>query len=454
MSFAAFILKLEADTRGVNAGVNTAIGHFKRLGASVKDIEKRKDEMAKKAREEAKQAFERLKPEDRLNQLLRTREQIVQRIDRVDNPKIKNAYLQKQVELEKQIATAKKEQADAGRKGAIRSVAEFALGGGVIGLGARAGIGDAANIEAEALKAGLSPEAIQRLQFGANATGGDFRQILNTFLDVQKNRSGALMGDKEQIKSFSRLGYSTGDLAGMSPEQLFFDLSNKVQNGEINEGNIAAFFKVAEQGAKEVLPAMKRGLDDAARGFGGLASSTNPVIAQLAEVHAAFVRIAATVKSTGAGFLRNTTAGALSLAKGGAAALLNIPAMLGSDTAAAARDSLLTEREQMWGDGDIDLTGALEAAKKRRELRDADARKSAEEEAKSYFEHYNAFIAPDADTKRRNRKESFSQVDTDSLARIGLFRGANETKKFQEDILRLVRDMQRDIEDIRKESEE
>jgi hypothetical protein len=56
-------------------------------------------------------------------------------------------------------------------------------------------------------------------------------------------------------------------------------------------------------------------------------------------------------------------------------------------------------------------------------------------------------------TTRKMRRESFSNVDTDSLARIGLFRGQSERQKYQEDMRRLVTDIQRDIAEIRQESE-
>lgn len=453
MSFAAFILKLEADTKGVNAGVSSAINQFKKLGATIKEVEKRRVE-------EHKAAQERLKPEEKLVQLMRTREQIANRIARVEDPKLKLSYLQKQVEVERKLTDLKKQQADAAanekRKGVVSQVAGFVAAGGVAGMGARAGINSAHDIETGALKANISPEAFQRLQNATAASGGDFGNVLNTFLDVQKNRSGALMGDKEQIKNFGRLGYSQADLTRMSPEELFFDLSNKVQTGQINDSNIAAFFKVAEQGAKEILPAMKRGLDDAASGMLGFVTTTSPAVRHLASIKTLFGEIGATAGGVGKWLLRGTTSGALGLGRLGAASLLNIPAMLGSGRAAAARDNILDKRADQFSDGgDIDLTANYAAARQRREILDAENREAAEEEAKREFIGHQEWMRQQRDNvKKSARRDNFGAVDTDELARIGLFRGGQAgQQKFQDDILREVRDIKQDIAQIRSESE-
>lgn len=437
MSFAAFILKLEADTKGVNAGVNTAIGHFKRLGATVKEIEKRKEEMAKKTREEAKAAFERLKPEQQLNQLLRTREQLAHRLKNVENHQLKNSYLQKQLELEKQIAAVKERQGGAfptfsalgGRLGGLSSLSRIPgvgrlVGGGLIGAtvagvggAATGGVTSAEDIKDLSLKNGMSTDFIQRIMAGAAGTNTDFSSVMQVILDIQKNRSKALLGDKEATKSFGRLGFDKDRLSSMSSSDTALALFDMVSSGAINENNMAAFFSVAEEGAKNILPGLNKGLSDMARNFNGITSSDK--IDALSAIGQSFREMWAGAKAAGSGFLRNA-----------AGFVLGVNDDSGVDTSAM--------RERL----------ALKQAERQRAAEQAEG-----EDFNAELEWLMGGDVVKKTAKRRSNRGGVGNIDTDSLARIGLFRGQSESKKFQEDLMKEVRSIQRDIAEIREEAQ-
>lgn len=241
MSSAAFILKLEADAKGVERGTNAAISHFKRLGATVRDIEKRKDEQIRKDKELARLAFERLKPEQQLNSLLRTREQIANRIARVEDPRLKNSYLQKQLEIEQKIAAARIAGIGSavppvlGAPPVLAGAAGGALAGGMGGTAKKflgrfaglAGVGmvgrfglDALNDPMQAAQlgraVGVNSSMSQRLSLAAKASGVDPSSVFDRVGELKK---GGLSTDEAIAKldpkllslanSFSNLAISS-----------------------------------------------------------------------------------------------------------------------------------------------------------------------------------------------------------------------------------------------------
>ena len=445
MSFAAFVLKLEADSKGVGTGVNTAIGHFKRLGSTVRDIEKRSVETRKEQEKLAKAAFERLKPEEQLNRLLRTREQIANRLARVDDPKIKNSYLQKQLELEKQIAAVKTGgRSFAGLRalgGGLAGAASSIPGvGGLMGLarmhpgamvatvagavGSKtvgAAVSGASDIQALSFKTGLSTSTIQRLQFAANATDPNiFNQLMQVVIDIQKNRSQALLGDEGATKNFGRLGMSREGLAGMSVEDTAFKLFDMVGSGKINQNNMAAFFAVAEQGAKEILPALNRGLSEAARGF---TSITKPeTIDGLSIIGQVFREMWAGAKAKVSGGMRRGVGAVLG-------AFIGVDD-LGSDTTG------LAER-----------LASKQAARALRNEANADA------DFMDEFDSGWAASGATPKTARRRGRGGIASMDTDEMARIGLFRGAMGGKVFS-DLLSEAKKSTLELQRIRQEVEE
>jgi hypothetical protein len=433
MSFAAFILKLEADAKGVEKGVNVAQTHLKRLGGTVKDIESR---ATKEKERQKREAEARLKPEEKLNQLLRTREQVLNRINRVDDPRTRNLYLQKQLEIEKQITAAKEKQAAntlrgrigaaggnlLGRLGGARGAAIGAAvaGGATIGGAAVMGANTAIEDNDIAQQNGMTVGDIQRLRFSAKASRADFGQLLQVVLDIQKNRSQALLGDEGATKNFKRLGFSREKLAGQSAGDTAFSLFDMVGSGKINSNNMAAFFAVAEQGAKNILPALNRGLSEAARNFQGVDDGLSGSVALAAQVFSEGKAGVGNMVSTSkvGQFFR----GAIQKGLG----LVGLDAPAGNIQA---------------------MQGTLDLKQAERNLKESQA----QEEARDWYRRWKAGEFGQ-DTKRGSRMGSGNHIDSDELARIGLFRGgASASAPVTERLDRIHNQLKELTDEVREE---
>lgn len=438
MSFAAFILKLEADAKGVEKGVNTAVNHFKRLGATVKGIEQRQEAQRKM---ETKLATERLKPEERLNQLLRTREQIANRLARVEDPRTKNLYLQKQLEVEKNIAAARTAAARAPWIAAGRFAGGLLVGGGAVGAMANFSATAANELTDAQLTSGLSLQALQKLRAGADATGTSFPGLTRAAGNVRVAQSGALNGNAKMLKAFSQAGLSESDLRSMTPEEIFF----KLAQGGANLGNVSALQKIFGEGSDEVIKAFGNGLGRAAErlerfgllmddsmiealsGFKSDLQFARSALKQVAQwaaggLTSGFLRLGLRAKSVGALFA------------GG-----------GLDAAGE-----LQARADLIGDSDYaeslartkDLQQRLELAIERRDGEESDRQAAAEEEAKRYFRAYQARQERQR-TSRFGTLGSGNHIDTDELAKIGLFRGGVSSRTPDSDRLdRIIRELQ------------
>jgi hypothetical protein len=88
-----------------------------------------------------------------------------------------------------------------------------------------------------------------------------------------------------------------------------------------------------------------------------------------------------------------------------------------------------------------------QAARKRQETLDEEADFNAD------LEWLMDGEMPTKTAKRRGNRGGTSAIDTDALARIGLFRGSNAETRYQTDMRRMVQDIQRDISALRDEAE-
>jgi hypothetical protein len=379
MSSAAFILKLEADAKGVERGTNAAISHFKRLGATVRDIEKRKDEQIRKDKELARLAFERLKPEQQLNSLLRTREQIANRIARVDDPRLKNSYLQKQLEIEQRIATA--------RIAGMGSHLPPVLGAPPVLAGAAAGGALAGGM------GGTAKKFLGRLAgpFAAGAFGRFGLDALND--PMQAAQLGRAVGVNSSMSQRLSLAAKA---SGVEPSSVF----DRV--GELKKGGLSTDEAIAKLDPK---------LLSLANSFSHLAISSSSAISGLE-------RMVSIVRYLG------TTAKALTFAG---------PNWFNR----AVSNQFQT----------VDAPSVEEMQARLRERQES-------RDFEDWFEWVSGGTGPATKEKKkqagRARGGGSNHIDTDELARIGLFRGGQTNTPVTERLDRIHRELQQ----IRSEMDE
>lgn len=451
MSFAAFILKLEADAKGVEKGVNVAQNHFKRLARTVRDIEKRREDQVKK---ETRMAMERLKPEEKLNSLLRTREQIAHRLARVEDQRIRGNYLQKQLETEKQITAIRASQATAARAslfsraGRIAGVA--AIGGGIVGAGVNKGASLANELTDLQLTTGFSLEGLQKLRFGAGATGTSFQGLISAATNLRSAQSAALNGNEKQIKSFGQAGIGIGDIRKLTTEELFFKLSN----GGANIGNASALQKLFGEGSsQEVIKAFGNGLSRAASLLDRFGSSTESTIQTLSGLKSGIQLVTASAVQ----FARWVTTG---FASGVTGLGYLAKATFQYPFSREAASNTLAKRELMFDDDysaslaeSSRLQQKLELSKERREGNDADRDAASQEDAEGWFRWYHA--NKNTRSSHVGTMGSGNHIDTDQLAKIGLYRGGTApVERILSDHTRELQRINRTLERIEAESDD
>lgn len=495
MSFAAFVLKLEADSKGVGTGVNSAINHFKRLSKEIETQQKKAAEINKKFSDES---FKRLKPEEQLNVLLHKRADIVNRISKTESETARRGYLLKQYELEKQILGIQKQRVNAAaeldarlrgqlgaqlRKNVVKGgggispdaisdllhqipgaasaarlagiLRPFGVAGGAAAVGLGAGglalsaAGDANELKDLQLTSGLSLNALQKLKLGSTGTGTDFDGLVTGAKELRDSQSKAINGDAKALKHFQRLGISESDLSSLSTEELFF----KIAGMGVTTQNFSSLQSVFGSGSDDVIKAFNNGLSgltDKLEKFGAIIDDNT--INELSSFKGSLQQI----NAAGAGVWSWFKSG---LGKGFSRVNNNIASLMALATGNTDAVGILQSENELLGDEDYGASLAhtrrleqkLEDRKSARSKEDAEA----EEDFWAEWEYLrNGTIAKTDKKKMRRNAESFGGIDTDALARIGLFQGGtSETRKFQENILREVRSIQRDIEDIKRESE-
>lgn len=446
MSFAGFIIKLEADAKGVEKGVNVAQNHFKRLGTTVKEIEGR---ATKEREKQQKLAVERLKPEERLNSLLKTREQILGRIARVEDPRTKNLYLQKQVELEKQIAAARTVAARAPFKAAGRLAGGIALGAGVVGAGVNLAASNANELQDASLTSGLSLNALQKLQSGADATGTSFTGLTSAAKSVRVAQSAALNGNTKMLKAFEQAGIGQSDLRSMSSEDIFFRLAQ----GGANVGNVSALTKIFGEGSSdEVIKAFGNGLGEAAGRMDRFnLLMDDSMIEALADFKSGLQGSAATIKQLGRRALGGLAGGFMRLGKRAKSVGALFTGGLDSAGDLQARADLIGDSD--YGDSLAEtkrLQGRLDLARQRRELEQA----GSQDELEADYNEWKYMRKVKDKKSSTGTLGSGNHIDSDELARIGLYRGGTDAGRLLQDQYKELQAIKRELEDIRRGMDE
>lgn len=456
MGFAEWMLKIGIDGSKSQRGANDVINQLKKIGDSSREIARKSEvfqaRYEKHIEQEKAAAFARLKPEEQLNKLLKQREDIQRRLMQSGSARASIGYKAKIAELDSRISGVRSgiPSAGANRKemlmNALEEIPGFsrisslftrfsgagaaALAGGAAVVGAglvyRNRVKNAQGLQDESAKTGLSIDSVQKARASAAATGTEPEKLYSVFEDIRKSQSNALSGEEKSVKAFERLGFSVKELEKLAPDEIFYRLARSVDEGSIDFG---AFLKVAGDGAKDILPAMKNGIADIAKEYEDAGDSifkaNTATIESLAQAGDAFVKYFGKAKTAAGGLLTNISGIALGVSKLGAAGILNIGAGLGSKAAGEARDNLGAQVGLIFDKdyaASLKKTAELEAGKSQ-----AEAKRLKELNDLVEFYGLDQEQADDEEPtpeKRRITREQRERPTVDSLAQRGLFVGS------------------------------
>lgn len=448
MSVANFIMSLGVDPKGVGQGVDKAINHFKRLDDQAKKIAQKRQEVIKRDKEETERA---LRPEEKLNKLLEQREFILRRLSQTQSEIARKGYQQKLGDISGSISQLQKETHWAtrlqnsalfaqlssrfpGLAGGISRALGYVGGGvglglagvGALGVGAFSeGMHEASGIRSLALDAGISDAAAARLKYAASRKGADTGLVSGAVVHLSRAQSEALHGGESQNEAFRNLGFSGRDIARMSPDEMFFEISRRVRKGSINSGNLNSVFEVMGREAKDVLPYMRKGISDVADEFGRAGKALNSgVVKGLLDIKGVFKSGLGSATSKGKSAAVWTAGRFAQAGEYALGTLMGIAS--GAPGVDDARMSLLAHASLMFDDGNSE---ALNNADRLQGILDR-SQAAREQTAEGTTDRWLARIK-ERKRKKRGREGAIeagggsSTPDVDELARIGLFIGGS-----------------------------
>jgi len=128
----------------------------------------------------------------------------------------------------------------AGIKGAFSKVGSV-LGSGMgmlgVGLGATAAVAGVKklidgldDIGKTSANLGVSTDYFQKMQFAADRTGTELGSVTTAFTKLKKLAGQAVAGDLTGIESFAAIGMSIKDIKKLNPEQLFDEVTNRLNS--------------------------------------------------------------------------------------------------------------------------------------------------------------------------------------------------------------------------------
>lgn len=121
----------------------------------------------------------------------------------------------------------------------------------------------------------LSTARLQGLQYAAAATGTSFESLTRGIVNVRKTSADALRGEQLMQQAFADLGVTMAQLRTMSSEEIFFQISAGLSDGNVSAKEFNALLRVMEEEGRTLLPSFSKGLADIAREFDDLGQTAS-----------------------------------------------------------------------------------------------------------------------------------------------------------------------------------
>jgi hypothetical protein len=106
---------------------------------------------------------------------------------------------------------------------------------------------------------GVSASALQEVGNAASLSGASIEDVAKAFNTLAKNAGAALGGNKELKDNFELIGVSLQDLQRLSPEELFFKLSDAISSGSLGARDFDVAMSLAGKSAAALMETMSMG---------------------------------------------------------------------------------------------------------------------------------------------------------------------------------------------------
>jgi hypothetical protein len=204
-----------------------------------------------------------------------------------------------------------------------------------------------------------SARKIQGLKYAAAATKTEFSAFETGIDHIKKSMGEAVSGNEEAVKSYGALGISVKELKSMDPAEVFIRVAKAVEEGRASGVGYLALLNVAGKESKELIAAMKDGAGSMTEAFNKSAFIVQrQLVDSLDDADKGLSSVWAKFKAMSRSLGSYTAGGFVSLGK-----------MIGANVAQATgdfdtRDELMSERELMTDDDygkALDIQTKLEA---------------------------------------------------------------------------------------------
>jgi len=129
---------------------------------------------------------------------------------------------------------------------------------------------------------GISASALQEVGNAASLSGAGIEDVASAMNKLAVNAGKAIGGDDAMIASFEKLGLTVSDLQGMSPQDLFFKLSEAVAGANDPLEAFAQAQEVAGKSVGALMETLRMGPDAIQQMGQGMGTWSDDTIAQLA----------------------------------------------------------------------------------------------------------------------------------------------------------------------------
>jgi len=129
---------------------------------------------------------------------------------------------------------------------------------------------------------GISASALQEVGNAASLSGAGVEDVASAMNKLAVNAGKAIGGDDAMIASFEKLGLTVSDLQGMSPQDLFFKLSEAVASANDPLEAFAQAQEVAGKSVGALMETLRMGPDAIQQMGQGMGTWSDDTIAQLA----------------------------------------------------------------------------------------------------------------------------------------------------------------------------
>jgi hypothetical protein len=130
---------------------------------------------------------------------------------------------------------------------------------------------------------GVSANALQEIGNAASLSGASLEDVASAMNKLARNAGEAVGGNKQLEESFARIGVSVADLSSMSPQSLFFALSQAVASGTLGMEDFAVAQDLAGRGAAILMETFRMGKDQIIANGQAMGTWSNETIAALSQ---------------------------------------------------------------------------------------------------------------------------------------------------------------------------